>query len=250
VVTVTSAVLGFAERRCLRPQGINPCRLVQRLKERARRRRLALEQLLALGQVLRAAEAAGENRSPILAIRLLALTGLRRSELVGHPLKVRRTKGAGLRWGDVDLEARSLHVRDAKTGARIAPIGRAAVEALRSAKPEGVRATDYVCPGKRPDAPFIGPDKPARRRFLRAGVEATGVHALRRTFASLTSEMGYPDLLVAALLGHHAGGVTAGYVMPDLDPLRAAADRVSSVIAAQLDGRKLAPVVRIDHRTA
>jgi hypothetical protein len=46
-VTVTSAVLGFAERRCLRPQGINPCRLVHRLKERARRRRLTLQQLSA-----------------------------------------------------------------------------------------------------------------------------------------------------------------------------------------------------------
>ncbi|HXO43806.1 MAG TPA: integrase family protein [Thermoanaerobaculia bacterium] len=249
-ITVTSAVLGFAERRRLRPQGVNPCRLVQRLKERAKRRRLTLLQMAALGQALRAAEAAGEGSSPILAIRLLALTGLRRSELVGHPLKVRRTEGSGLRWGDVDLQARSLDLRDAKAGARIAPIGRAAVEALRRAKPEGARATDYVCPGERPDAPFIGLDKPARRLFVRAGVEAAGVHALRRTYASLATEMGFPDLLVAALLGHHAGGVTAGYVMPELDPLRAAADRVSSVIAAQLDGRELAPVVRIDDHTA
>jgi integrase len=249
-VTVTSAVLGYAERRGLRPPGINPCRLVERLKERARRRRLTLKQFSTLGQALRAAEAAGESPSPLLAIRLLALTGLRRSELVGHALKVRRTEGAGLRWGDVDLEARSLHLRDAKAGARIAPIGRAAVEALRRAKPEGVSASDYVCPGERPGAPFIGLDKPARRLFVRSGIEATGLHALRRTFASLAAEMGYSDLLVAALLGHRKGGVTADYVIPDLDPLRAAADRISSVIAAQLDGRELAPVVRIDDHRA
>lgn len=249
-LTVTSAVLGFAERRGLRPPGVNPCRLVERLKERARRHRLTLKQMSALGQALRDAEATGESPTVLLAIRLLALTGLRRSELVGHPLKVRRTEGAGLRWGDVDLEARSLHLRDAKAGARIAPIGRAVVELLRQARPGGAAAVHYVCPGEHPDAPYIGLDKPARRLFLRAGIEATGFHALRRTFASLATEMGYPDLLVAALLGHSKGGVTADYVIPELDPLRATADRVSSVIAAHLEGRELAPIVRIDERRA
>jgi len=38
--------------------------------------------------------------------------------------------------------------------------------------------------------------------------------------------------------------------MPELDPFRGAADRVSSAIAAQLDGWELAPVVRIDDHRA
>jgi integrase len=235
-LTVTSAVLGFAERRGLRPQGTNPCRLVERLKERAKRRRLILAQLASLSEVLRAAEAAGESRSPILAVRLLALTGLRRSELVGHPLKVRRTEEMALQWGDVDLDERSLHVRDAKTGARLAPIGRAVAELLRQARPDGAKSEDYVCPGDRRGAPFIGLDKPARRLFVRAGIDAAGLHALRRTFASVAAELGYSELLVAALLGHRKGGVTAGYVIADADPLRAVADRIASFIAAQLDG--------------
>src|ERR1700687_1243739 len=155
-LTVTSAVLGFAERRSLRPPGPNPCRLVERLRERGRKSRLTLAQLTALGEALREAEAADESRSPILAIRLLALTGLRRSELLGHALKVRRTKGSGLRWGDVDIEGRTLHVRDAKTGARLAPIGRAAVEVLKRARPEDATPTDYVCPGALPGAPLVG----------------------------------------------------------------------------------------------
>jgi integrase len=67
---------------------------------------------------LRAAEAAGGNPSPVLAVRILALTGLRRSELVGHSLKARRTNGAGLRWQKMDLEGRSLYIRGAKAGAR------------------------------------------------------------------------------------------------------------------------------------
>jgi hypothetical protein len=54
-VTVTSAVLGYAERRGLRPPGVNPCRLVERLKERARRR--------------------GGSRRPLPADRALAALG-------------------------------------------------------------------------------------------------------------------------------------------------------------------------------
>ncbi len=235
-LTVVSAVLGFAERRGLRPPGVNPCRLVERLKERRRRGRLTLVQLAALGAALRVAEAAGESPAPILAVRLLALTGLRRSELVGHALKVRRTEGSGLRWGDVDLESRYLNLRDAKTGARIAPVGRAAVDALRSARPHDARLDDYVCPGERRRAPLIGLDKPARSLFARASIEAVGLHSLRRTFASLAVELGYSELLVAALLGHRKGGVTAGYVIADADPLRAAADKIAGVIADRLGG--------------
>ncbi|HVR09064.1 MAG TPA: site-specific integrase [Thermoanaerobaculia bacterium] len=235
-LTVTSAVLGFAERRGLRPPGPNPCRLVERLRERGRKGRLTLQQLAALGKVLRAAETDGESRSPILAVRLLALTGLRRSELVGHALKVRRTQGSGLRWADVDFEGRTLQVRDAKTGARVAPIGTAAVELLRRAKPNEATPADYVCPGAISGAPLVGLDKPARRMLALAGAEGSGLHTFRRTFASLAAEAGYSELLIAALLGHRRGGVTAGYVIADADPLRAAADRIASAVAAHLDG--------------
>ncbi len=127
----------------------------------------------------------------------------------------------------------------------MAPIGRAAADLLRRSRPPAAGTDAYVCPGTRPGAPLIGLDKPARLLFARAGIESADIHALRRTFASIAVELGYSELLVAALLGHQKGGVTAGYVIADADPLRLAADRVAAFIAGQLEGRALAPVVPI-----
>jgi len=45
------------------------------------------------------------------------------------------------------------------------------VDLLVAAKPAAASPDDYVCPGQRPDAPFIGIDK-VRRRFYRNTVTA------------------------------------------------------------------------------
>jgi Arm DNA-binding domain len=92
-LTVISAVLGFAERRRhVRPTGGDPVAGVDPFREEGHRERLTLAQLAQLGEVLAAAEMAGSvNPSAVLAIRLVALTGMRRSEVTGHMQKARRT---------------------------------------------------------------------------------------------------------------------------------------------------------------
>jgi integrase len=185
----------------------------------------------------------------LLAIQLLALTGMRRSEVTGHMQKVRRTKESGLRWSDVDLEARVIRLRGGKTGARIVPLGRAAVELLAGAKPGAASPEDYVCPGQNAGAPFIGIDKVRRKLYLDAGIDGAGMdlHSLRTTFSSIAADAGYSEIIVAALLGHRvADGVTARYIHPDRDPLHQAADVTSATIAAALKGRKPAEVLPID----
>jgi integrase len=250
-LTVISAILGFAERRLhVRPAGGDPVAGVECFREKAHRERLTLAHLEKLGEALRAAEA-GEAQHPsaLLAIRLLALTGMRRSEVTGHMQKVRRTEAAGLRWGDVDLTARVIRLRDAKTGARVVPLGLAAVRLLEGAKPADAQPADYVCPGQKKGAPFIGIDKVRRALFESAGIAIPGrdLHSLRTTFSSIAADAGYSEIIVAALLGHRvADGVTARYIHPDRDPLHQAADATSATIAAALDGRKLAEIVPID----
>ena len=69
-------------------------------------------------------------------------------------------------------------------------------------------------------------------------------HVLRHTFASVAGDLGYSELTIAGLLGHAAGSVTAGYVHLDA-ALVTAADRVSSVLAAALDGEPTAQVIPI-----
>src|SRR5581483_7956985 len=248
-LTVVSAVLSFAERRKLRPAGTNPCPLVTRFREQPKQARLSLEQLAALGEAMRQAESAGKaHPSALLAIRLLALTGMRRSEVAGHGQKARRADGDALVWSDVDLEGRAINLRNAKAGARAVPLGSAAVELLRAARPADSPPGALVCPGERAGQAFIGLDKVQRALFARAGINGASLHALRRTFASVAADAGLGEYIIAGLLGHRSGSVTGRYVHPDRDPLFQAAELVSGTIAAALLGRPPAAVVEISTR--
>lgn len=233
-LTVVSAILGFAEKKRIRPLGSNPCRLVVTLKERAHNSHLTLPDLSRLGQALREAEAGRESSAALLAIRLIALTGLRRSEVLGHGHKPRRTEGSGLRWRDVDLDSRCLVLRDAKAGARTVPLGDAAVRLLRAAKHSDDDPDDFVCPGGIAGQPYIGIDKVRRRLFKSAGIPAATLHSLRHTFSSVAANAGLGEYIVAGLLGHRSGSITSHYVHPDRDPLHQAAEVVCGRIAAAL----------------
>ena len=83
-----------------------------------------------------------------------------------------------------------------------------------------------------------------RRLCAKANVPAIYPHALRHTFASVAVEVGYSEFVVAGLLGHAAGSVTAGYVHLDR-ALVAAADRVADTIARALDGDAGAEIVQL-----
>jgi integrase len=72
------------------------------------------------GKALEAAGRGGEPWQVIAAIRLLALTGCRRGEI----LKLRRT--------EVDAAGRCLRCEDSKTGKGIRPLGEAALRLLET----------------------------------------------------------------------------------------------------------------------
>ena len=81
-------------------------------------------------------------------------------------------------------------------------------------------------------------------RVCKTGLKGVTPHVLRHTFASVAGDLGYSELTIAGLLGHAGGSVTAGYVHLDA-ALVTAADRVSSVLAATLDGEPTAQVIPI-----
>lgn len=236
---VVSAVLGFAERRGWRPAGSNPCRTVERFEESGQRRRLTAEELRRLGEAMREAEAErSEQPAALLAMRLFALTGMRRSEVLGHEAKARRVEGGGLRWGDLDLEAGTVRLRQTKTGTQTRQLGRAVVELLRSARPESAAPGDPVCPGEVDGQPFIGIDKVRQRLYEAAGIDGADLHSLRHTFASIGADLGLAAH-VSALLGHavrRTGSVTDRYLHDDPALLRKAADRIAAAVAALLEG--------------
>ena len=157
MLTALGAALAFGQREGLVPSGLHPCTHVQRFREEGSRRALTREELEQLGTVLDRASESGEleidgkthkvHTSVILAIRLLALTGLRRGELLGSPHAERRGGVDGLRWKDVDFDAGLVTLQDSKTGSQRRVVRRAAVDLLCEAKPKAARPNDCVCPG-------------------------------------------------------------------------------------------------------
>ncbi len=110
-LAVLSKMFNLAELWGLRPDGSNPCLHVKRYREEPRERFLTQDEFARLGSVLDEIEREGsETRSAVAAIRLLMMTGCRRSEI------------QTLRWEHVDLETGELHLRDAKTGEFFLPV--------------------------------------------------------------------------------------------------------------------------------
>ena len=168
-----SKIFALAEAWGLRKNGGNPCRFIQKYKEKKRERFLTDEEFHRLGQILNEIEAYGsETLAAVTAIRLLMLTGCRLSEI------------QTLRWEDVNLEAAEIRLRDGKTGARMVPLSGAAVNVL-SALP---RPDDnpWVIVGRKPDAHLTDLQHPWRRIRARADLDDVRIHDLRHTCASMT----------------------------------------------------------------
>ncbi|MGM0574641.1 MAG: tyrosine-type recombinase/integrase [Myxococcota bacterium] len=233
VATRTVGMLGsiftFAVARGLRPD--NPARGVKRFPDQKRERFLSEVERARLGEALSEAEAEGVNPSAINAIRLLALTGCRRSEVLG------------LRWEWVDFDFGCLRLPDSKTRAKVVPLGAPAAKLLgRLPRVEG---NPHVFPGAEPGEPFKGLQKVWRRIRERAGLEDVRLHDLRHTFASVGAEGGSSLVIIGAILGHRHAATTSRYAHLSDDPVKAQADRIAARIASTMDPGEGAEVVPI-----
>jgi integrase len=153
-------------------------------------------------------------------VQLLALTGCRRGEI------------EKLRWDEVDLPGRCLRLADSKEGKSVRPLGSEAVAMLAKLRREG----PFVIPGTVAGKPFFGLPKAWRRIMARADLPGLTPHGLRHAHASVAADLGYTYPVVGALLGHATRGATGRYIHHLDAALIAAADKVSSAIAAMMNG--------------
>ena len=221
ILEVVRKMFNLAEAWGLRKDGSNPCRHVQKYKEKQRERFLTEAEFHRLGQVLNEIEAEGpENLSSVTAIRLLMLTGCRLNEI------------QTLRWEDVDLEVAELRLRDGKTGARMVPLSNAAVTVLSSLpRPED---NPWVIAGKNPGAHLTDIQKPWRRIRARAELGDVRIHDLRHSFASRALALGESLPMIGKLLGHTQVQTTARYAHLANESVKASGSRVGDSIGAHI----------------
>ena len=220
-VGVLSKMFNLAELWGLRPDGSNPCLHVKRHKEERRERFLSPEEIARLGSVLNDIEREGsESRSAVTAIRLLILTGCRRSEI------------QTLRWECVDLDAGELRLPDTKTGARIVPLAPSAVRLL-AALPRN-EENPWVITGKKPGTHLTDLNHPWWRIRARAGLDDVRIHDLRHTFASRAIELGESLSTIGKILGHSQVQTTARYAHLARGSVKASAARVGDSIGDAL----------------
>ena len=137
-----------------------------------------------------------------------------------------------LKWDYVDFEGMALHLPDSKTGAKTVHIGAPAIEVL--SKIERLDENPWVITGKNPGAHLTDLQPPWRRIRKRAGIEDVRIHDLRHTFASTAVAAGQGLPMIGKLLGHTQVQTTARYAHLAADPVKDAANTVSSDIAAAL----------------
>ena len=210
----------------------SPARGVRKPADKRRSFRLAPEGYRSLGQALETAEGKGEHWQAISAIRLIALTGCRRSEILN------------LKWSEVDFKGSCLRLGDTKTGASLRPLTEPAHTILAHLKRDG----DYVFPAvSRADRSYVSVFPKAWQRIV--GTDYSP-HGLRHAYASAAHELGLGELTIKALLGHARIGVTSGYIATVDSLVLSSAENVAGYVEAAMNGERGEVVLLANKRTS
>ena len=126
-------------------------------------------------------------------------------------------------------------------------LGAPALEVLTDI--ERIEENPHVIVGHIKGACLVNIQKPWRRIRKMAGLDDVRIHDLRHSFASFGAARGDSLYIIGKILGHKQSHSTQRYAHLADDPLRAAADAISSHIAAVMSGTE-AEVVSLPKRPA
>jgi integrase len=187
----------------------NPCKGIEKFRERRREP----TELTVVSRLL--------DPSVHPVIRLLILTGMRKSEVLG------------LRWEWVNTRSGTIHFPDSKTGRKTVYLSQPAQALLTEV---GVKPEGWVFPGGRwhpTGGHFVQLQKLWKRTLRELGLsDDIRIHDLRHHYASQASRTCSMPL-VAGLLGHKDIKTTMRYVHSTQEDLRLAAQTVGKKLADQ-----------------
>ena len=188
---ILSVIMQRAEAWGYRPDGGNPCKGIKRYRQKRSERFLSPEEYRRLGMVLDRHEARQPFR--VAALRLLLLTGCRKSEIVTLEWRFYRDG--------------HLFLADSKTGPRTVWLCGAAREVL-----DGLpRSSRFVFPIAGRRTPWLWLDRFWIQLRAEAGLDDVRLHDTRHSFASMALSSGETIRTVGRLLGHDNAATTLKY---------------------------------------
>ena len=188
---ILSVIMQQAEAWGYRSDGGNPCKGIKRYRQKRSERFLSPEEYGRLGMALNRHEAQQPFR--VAALRLLLLTGCRKSEIVTLEWRFYRDG--------------RLYLADSKTGPRTVWLCSAAREVL-DRLPQSQR---WVFPIGNRRAPWSWLDAFWIQVRAEAGMEDMRLHDTRHSFASMALSSGETIRTVGRLLGHDNAATTLKY---------------------------------------
>ena len=197
----------------------NPTRGIRHNPKPKVTRFLSRSEIARVLAVLRAHRGRGSGRQQADIIRLLLLTGCRKSEILL------------LRWSEVDGD--TLRLSDSKTGPRTVVLSTGA-QGILARQPRAQSA--YVFPSLRDPARPRSSELSLWRKVRReASIDDVRLHDLRHTFASHAVMRGVPLPVLSHLLGHSRDRMTLRYAHVGDREAEEAAERIGAQLVALLD---------------
>ncbi len=192
VRALLSTVFGFAEDKGFRELGSNPVKRIPRFEEKPRERFLNPKEAERFGEALAAMEDDSGD-----AIRLLAFTGARTSEILS------------LRWSQWNRKDSTLTV-DSKTGIKTVFLNRQAQEIL-SRRFKARSGSGFAFPGRQRRRPLRDIRTPWERLRMASDVDNFTPHDLRHNFATVARVLGIDKSDRERLLGHAVQDISDRY---------------------------------------
>jgi len=219
VVALLSRLFSLAVRWGIRTD--NPAKGIERNAEEKRQRYLSAAELARLSAAL------GKLRDQGAAnvVRLLLLTGARRGELLAA------------RWVDFDLDTEKVWTKPGsttkhKTLHRV-PLSEAACELLTEMRKQQSGDSEWLFPARLKVGHRTDIEDAWNALRKAAKIPDVRLHDLRHTFASVLASSGLSLPIIGNLLGHSTPVTTHRYAHLFDDPLRAATERASAIIAGK-----------------
>ena len=217
-IGILSSVFAYAVEHELLDR--NPCKGVRLAPSKNNERFLTEAEAGRLGQVLKKWEGRENAKQAVTIIRLLSLTGARRSEI------------SELKWSEIDFDQGFLRLGDTKTGMSIRPISKLALDLLDLQPREHPK---WVFPASTGPAAYQGLGKIWRQIRCEAGLEDVRMHDLRHSFASFGAAKGLSLPMIGALLGHKSFATTQRYAHLTNSAAQKAAEEIGRVVGDAMD---------------